>query len=158
MTAEFDYDGPEVSHAYLVGYVLTKSGKTKLPTASINTIVNLNDLESDDVSEVFMVEDLALFNGTNKITFTFSPAELIAETKDIDSDIAASATFGILTLTDEELQAAEEFFEGYDPSFELDEIADYLVSSSTSQTYTLTADENVFWNVSSVKLSEVPEV
>ena len=154
MTAEFDYDGPEVSHAYLVGYVLTKSGKTKLPTASINTIVNLNDLESDDVSEVFMVEDLALFNGTNKVTFTFSPAELIAEAKDIDSDIAASATFGILTLTDEELQSVEEFFEGNDPYFELDEIADYLVSSSTSQTYTLTADENVFWNVSSVKLSE----
>ena len=58
---------------------------------------------SDDVSEIFMLNDLALFNGINKLTFTFSPAELIAETKDIDSTVAASATFGVYLIHDNNL-------------------------------------------------------
>ena len=151
MTAEFTYNGPEVPYAYFVGYILTPSGKQKLPNASINTIVNLNELESDDVSELFMLNDIALFNGVNKLTFTFSPAELIAETKDIDSNVINSATFGILTLTEEELQFIEEFYSGENPAFELEAIPSNIVSSATSEAYALSASENVFWVVSGVK-------
>ena len=154
MTAEFTYKGTETPYAYLVGYILTPSGKAKIPTAGINTIVNLNDLESDDVSEVFMVNDIALFNGTNTFTFTFSPAELIKEAQEIDSTVADSAAFGILTLTEEEVESLEEFFEGVDPSFVLEAIPNTIVASATSQTYTFNADTDVFWKISGVKLSE----
>ena len=153
ITANFNYTGQEVPYAFFVGYTLTPSGRAKLPNAGINTIVDLNDLEVDDVEDVFMLNDIALFNGTNKVTFTFTPSELGASASEITT-AAASATFGIITLTEEDLTSLEEeFYEGVDPVFELEAIADYLVSESTTETYTLSSDTNVFWKISSVELS-----
>ena len=58
-----------------------------------------------------------------------------------------------MLLTNEELSSDEEFYEGVDPDFELEPIPDDIVSSATGRTYTLTANENVFWMVSGVKHS-----
>ena len=153
VTANFNYSGPEAPYAYFVGYMLTPSGKQKIPSASINTIVDLDDLESGDVSDIFMLNDITLFSGLNEVTFTFSPSKLM-ESADEIARTADLATFGVIVLTDEELEAVEEeFYEGEDPYFELEAIPDTIVSSATGETYTLTASEKVFWYVASVKLS-----
>lgn len=154
ITANFTYSGQEVRYAFLMGCLLSQSGRQKIPGASLNTIVDLSALEASDISDVFSVNDIALFNGLNKVTFTVSPAELIAWADEIAA-VASSATFGIIALTDEEVQAVEEFYEGVDPSFELEPIPDNIVSSATSKTYTLTANENVFWAISNVKINGV---
>ena len=100
-----------------------------------------------------MVSDIALFNGNNQVTFTVSPAELLALESEITS-VANSAVFGVMLLTDEELISdEEEFYEGEDPSFTLEPISDDVVSSATGKFYTLTANENVFWVISGVKFS-----
>ncbi|MBQ3398623.1 MAG: hypothetical protein IJG51_07035, partial [Synergistaceae bacterium] len=114
ITANFNYSGQEVPYAFLMGCLLTQSGRLKIPGASLNTIVDLSDLEASDISDVFSVNDIALFNGLNQVTFTVSPAELIASADEIAA-VADSATFGVITLTDEEVQAVEEFYEGVDP-------------------------------------------
>ena len=153
MTANFNYSGQEVPYSFFVGYVLTPSGKQKLPNASINTIVDLSELESSDIEDVFMLEDIALLNGQNQVTFNVSPSELLASADEIEA-VADYMTFGIIALTEEDLEAAaEEFYAGEDPAFTLEELAGYLVSSATSGTYVLSADENVFWKISSVKLN-----
>ena len=152
MEANFNYSGPKVPYAFFVGYILTPSGKQKIPNAGINTIVDLNNLASDDIEDVFMLNDIALFNGNNKVAFTFTPSDLIASENEIAA-VADRITFGILTLTDDEIIAVEEFFEGVDPSFILDAIPDNIVSSATEEIYTFTADEEVFWNISSVKFN-----
>ena len=153
VTAKFNYSGPEVPYAYFVGYVLTPSGKQKFPNASINTIVDFNDLDANDIDKVFMLEDVALFNGTSEVTFSFSPSEVISEADDIAA-VTDAAKFGLITITEEEIKAAEdELYKGEDPTFELDAIPDNIVSSSTSKTYTIKANENVFWLISSVKLN-----
>ena len=155
ITANFNYNGSNIPYAYLGGYVLTQSGKQKIPDAGINTIVHLNDLSNDDIDEVFMLQDIALFNGSNKITFTISPAELIQDAENITAKANADLiTFGIKTITEAEiLSADEEFYEGEDPDFELEELPDGIVSASVTKIYTLTANKNVFWNISSVKLN-----
>ena len=150
MEANFSYSGPKVPYAFFVGYILTPSGKQKIPNAGINTIVDLNDLAIDDIEDVFMLNDLALFDGNNRTAFTFTPSDLIASADEIAA-VADRITFGILTLTDDEIIAIEEFFEGVDPSFLLDEIPDNIVSSASGEVYTLTASEDVFWVVSGVK-------
>ncbi len=152
ITANFSYTGPEVPYAFFVGYLLTESGKQKIPGASLNTIVDLNALSYSDVADVFMLSDIALFNGTNKVTFTVSPSELIANEAAIAA-VADSATFGVISLTEQEMTDVEEFYEGVDPTFTLEEIPDNIVLSAATRTYTLTANENVFWLVSGVKLS-----
>ena len=151
VTANFSYSGQNVPYAFFVGYTLTPSGRAKLPNAGINTIVDLNALEIDDVEDVFMFNDIALFNGTNKVTFTFMPSELAASASEITS-AAASAAFGVITLTDEDLTSLEEeFYEGVDPFFELEAIPDNIVSSAAAKTYTLNSDTSVFWKISGVK-------
>ena len=150
ITANFNYSGQEVPYAFLMGCLLTQSGRLKIPGASLNTIVDLSDLEASDISDVFSVNDIALFNGLNQVTFTVSPAELIASADEIAA-VADSATFGVITLTDEEVQAVEEFYEGVDPTFELEPIPDNIVSSATAKTYTLTSNGDVFWKISGVK-------
>ena len=59
---------------------------------------------------------------------------------------------GVIYLTPEDIAEAEEYL-GEDPSFTLDEIPDNIVASATDKTYTLTANEEVFWKISSVRLS-----
>ena len=152
ITANFNYSGPEVPYAFFIGCVLTPSGRAKLPIADLETVVDLNALELSDISDVFMLEDIALLNGNSQLTFNVSPAELIAEA-DLITATADSATFGILTLTDEEMEAVEEFYEGVDPSFTLEKLTDYLVSSATSETYMLSSDVDAFWKISNVKLN-----
>ncbi len=152
IAAKFSYSGSEVPYVFFMGCVLTQSGRQKLPGASLKTVADLSGLEADDIEDVFMLSDIALFNENNKVTFTVSPSELIASEKEIAAAVN-SATFGVMLLTDEELTSVEEFFEGVDPSFKLEAIPDNIVSSATGETYTLTANENVFWKISSVKLS-----
>lgn len=72
-------------YALLAGYMLTESGKKKVPGAGSNTIVDLNALDVDDIADVSMVGDIALFNGMNELTFTFSPAEVIAAENELFS-------------------------------------------------------------------------
>ena len=97
-----------------------------------------------------MLQDIVLFDGSNKITFNISPTELINDAENITAK-ANLITFGIKDVTyDEILKSEEEFYEGVDPSFTLDEITDGIVSASVTKTYTLTADKNVFWNISNV--------
>ncbi|MBQ6772595.1 MAG: hypothetical protein IJP48_00880 [Synergistaceae bacterium] len=151
ITANFNYNGPETPYSFFVGYILTQSGKQKIPGASINTIVNLDDLSFEDVEDVFMLQDIALFNGNNQVKFTISPAELIKDAENITAK-ADLITFGIKNITEDEiLSSDEEFYEGEDPNFELEEIPDNIVSTSATKTYTLRANENVFWIISSVK-------
>lgn len=50
------------------------------------------------------------------------------------------------------LESTEEFYEGADSMFELEAISDNIVSSSTGRLCTLTANENVCWSVSDMKL------
>ncbi|MBQ7578821.1 MAG: hypothetical protein IJT21_11215, partial [Synergistaceae bacterium] len=152
VTANFNYSGPETNYAFFAGYVLTQSGKQKIPNAGINTIVDLDNLTSEDIDNVFMINDIALYNGSNKVTFTFSPSELMASADEI---IAAQdlITFGIKIITDEELQDDEESYEGEDPLFVLDEVPDDVVANPTGEIYTLSADEEVFWKIASVKFN-----
>ncbi|MBQ7155946.1 MAG: hypothetical protein IJR85_10395, partial [Synergistaceae bacterium] len=154
ITANFTNTGPEVPYAFFVGYVLTPSGKAKLPNASINTIVDLSELESSDIEDVFMINDFALLSGQNQVTFAVSPADILASA----DEVAAAAdymTFGVIAITEEDLEElAEEFYAGEDPFFELEELASYLVSNDTTGTYVLSTDEPVFWNISGVKLNE----
>ncbi len=152
VTANFSYSGPSNPYALFGGYLLTPSGKQKIPNAGLNTIVDLNGLASSDIADVFMLSDIALFNGNNQVTFTFSPSELSASEEEITA-AASSAAFGIISLTDEEIQAVDEFYAGEDPSFTLDAIPSDIVSSSTGEIYTLSADESVFWKISGVKLN-----
>ena len=153
ITANFSYSGEEIPYALFMGSLLTQSGRQKLPGASLNTVVDLSSLAADDIEDVFMVSDIALFNGNNQVTFTVSPAELLASESEIRA-AASSATFGVLLLTDEVLESfEEEFYEGEDPDFELEPISDDIVSSATGRTYTLSANENVFWIISGVKHS-----
>ena len=153
ITANFNYSGEEVPYVSFMGCVLTQSGRQKLPGASLNTVADISSLNADDISDVFMVSDIALFNGNNQVTFTVSPAELLALESEITS-VANSAVFGVMLLTDEELISdEEEFYEGEDPSFTLEPISDDVVSSATGKFYTLTANENVFWVISGVKFS-----
>lgn len=153
IAANFSYSGEEIPYALFMGSLLTQSGRQKLPGASLNTVVDLSSLAADDIEDVFMVSDIALFNGNNQVTFTVSPAELLASESDIKA-AASSATFGVMVLTDEELESSvEEFYEGVDPDFELEPISDDIVSSATGRTYTLSANENVFWIISGVKHS-----
>ncbi|MBQ9574860.1 MAG: hypothetical protein IJR27_06250, partial [Synergistaceae bacterium] len=60
ITASFNYNGPEAPYAFFAGYVLTQSGKQKVPGAGINTIVDLNNPSLSDIEDVFMVQDIAL--------------------------------------------------------------------------------------------------
>ncbi|MBQ7733546.1 MAG: hypothetical protein IJT58_05960, partial [Synergistaceae bacterium] len=154
VTANFTYSGPEAPYSFLAGYVLTQSGKQKIPSAGINTIVNIDALDFEDVEDVFVIQDMALFNGSNQVTFTISPAELIKDAENITAK-ADLITFGIKNITEDEiLGSEEEFYEGEDPDFELAPIPDDIVSASVTQTYTLTADEKVFWIISSVKIKD----
>ncbi|MBQ6971691.1 MAG: hypothetical protein IJP86_04965, partial [Synergistaceae bacterium] len=153
ITANFSYSGQEVPYALLTGCLLSQSGRQKIPGANLNTIVDLSGLEPSDIADVFSVNDIALFNGLNKVTFTVSPSALIASADEIAA-VADSATFGVITLTDEEVQAVvDEFYEGEDPTFELEPIPDNIVSSATTKTYTLTSNGDVFWKISGVKLN-----
>ena len=153
IAANFSYSGEEIPYALFMGSLLTQSGRQKLPGASLNTVVDLSSLEADDIADVFMVSYIALFNGNNQVTFTVSPAELLASESEIKA-AASSATFGVIVLTDEELKSSvEEFYEGVDPDFELEPISDDIVSSATVRFYTLSANENVFWIISGVKHS-----
>ncbi len=153
ITANFSYSGEEIPYALFMGSLLTQSGRQKLPGASLNTVVDLSRLAAGDIADVFMVSDIALLKGNNQVTFTVSPSELLASESEIRA-AASSATFGVLLLTDEVLESFEkEFYEGEDPDFELEPISDDIVSSATGRTYTLSANENVFWMVSGVKHS-----
>ncbi|MBQ7665995.1 MAG: hypothetical protein IJS42_04700, partial [Synergistaceae bacterium] len=148
INANFNYSGSDVPYAFFAGYVLTQSGKQKIPGAGINTIVDLDNLSLNDIDDVFMLQDIALRNGINQVTFTVSPSELI----DSASEIIAKAdliTFGIQNCTENEIiSSSEEFYEGESPDFELDEIPDDIVSDTVTKTYMLTANENVFWLIS----------
>ena len=144
ITANFSYSGYEFPYVLFMGCVLTQSGRQKLPGAGLNTVADLSGLNTDDIADVFMVSDIALFSGNNQVTFTVSPSELLASENEITA-AANSATFGVMLLTDEELISDEEFYEGADPSFDLEPIPDDIVSSATGRVYTLTANENVFW-------------
>ncbi|MBR1658321.1 MAG: hypothetical protein IJ697_07640 [Synergistaceae bacterium] len=156
VTANFTYSGSEVPYAFFAGYVLTQSGKQKIPEAGINTMVDLSGLEADDIEEVFTLQDIALFNGNNQVTFIISPSELLNDTA---NDIAAKAdliTFGIENVTEDEIILSNEtFYEGEDPDFELEAIPDDIVSSATGRVYTLTSDKDVFWIISGVKLNRL---
>ena len=101
---------------------------------------------------MFSLNDIALFNGNNQVTFTFSPEDIIALENEI-ATVADSITFGLMRLTDDEMKSVEEFFEGVDPSFTLEAIPSNIVSSPVVRVYTLTANENVFWNASNVKFN-----
>ena len=140
VTANFNYSGSESPYAFLGGYVLTQSGKQKAPGAGINTIVDLDSLSPDDIDEVFMLQDIALFSGNNQVTFIISPTELL---NDVSNEIIANAgliTFGIQKYGEAEiLSSDEEFYEGEYPYFELEELHDYIVSTPTAETYTVTA-------------------
>ena len=155
VTANFNYSGHESPYAFFGGYVLTQSGKQKVPGAGINTIVNLDDLSTEDIEEVFMLQDIALFSGNNQVTFVISPTELL---NDVSNEIMAKAsliTFGIKSVTEDEiLSSDEEFYEGEDPNFELEEIPGHIVSTPATQTYNITANEDVFWMISSVKFND----
>ncbi|MCR5347308.1 MAG: hypothetical protein K6E38_05970 [Fretibacterium sp.] len=153
ITTKFTYSGPELPYAFLTGCTLTQSGRKKVPNAGINTVVDLNALSVDDIDDVFMLEDIALFKGVNSITSTISPSEVTDEAL----ALAASATFGIISLNEEDIKSAEEYFEGVDPSFTPEEIPANIVSNATAKTYTLTADEDVFWKISSVKISRAKD-
>ena len=152
VTANFNYSGSEYPYVFFGGYILTQSGKQKVPGAGINTIVDLDSLGYEDIDEVFMVQDTVLFNGLNQVTFTISPTLLL---NDVSNELMAKAgliTFGIQKYGETEiLSSDEEFYEGEDPYFELDPIPDNIVSSPTVESHTFTANENVSWIISSVK-------
>ena len=126
ITTSLNYLGAELHYAFLLGCELISSGRQKLPGANLNTIVDLNKLNIEDIANVFSLNDIALHNGYNQITFTVSPSEIIEAEKELASK-ADSLTFGLLTLTDEEMNSVEEFFEGVDPSFTLEAIPDNIV-------------------------------
>ena len=152
VTANFNYSGSEYPYAFFGGYILTQSGKQKVPGAGINTIVDLDSLGYEDIDEVFMVQDTVLFNGLNQVTFTISPTLLL---NDVSNELMAKAgliTFGIQKYGETEiLSSDEEFYEGEDPYFELDPIPDNIVSVPTAESHTFKANENVSWIISSVK-------
>jgi hypothetical protein len=153
VTANFTNTGAEVPYAFFVGYTLTPSGKQKVPNASANTVVDLSGLESSDIADVFLINDFALLNGQNQLTFTVSPAEILDEADTIAA-VADYITFGVIAFTEEELKAVvEEFYPGVDPNFVLEALPNYLVSDDARSTYTLTSAADVFWNISSVKLN-----
>lgn len=41
-------------------------------------MVDLSGLEADNIADVFMLSDIAMFNGNNKVTFTVLTSELIS--------------------------------------------------------------------------------
>ena len=97
------------------------------------------------VDDVFTFQDFGLFNGSdNSVTFTLSPSAVLAS--------ADTSMLGVIAITPEEIAANEEEL-GEDPSFTLEAIPDNIVSSATEKIYTLTANEDVFWKISSVKSS-----
>ena len=145
LTANFTYNGPDVAYAFLGGHILTQEGHKEFPYASLNNIILIDSLPYWYVDDIFTFQDFALFNGRNRIPFTLSPSDVL--------DSAETAMFGVIALTYEEIAAVEEEYLGEDPSFTLDEIPDNIVSRATEKTYTLTANKDVFWNISSVKLN-----
>lgn len=60
---------------------------------------------------------------------------------------AGLITFGVISLTEDEILYAEELYEGVDPSLTFEEIPSSIVSSSTEEIYTLSANEEVLWKV-----------
>ncbi|MBQ7733030.1 MAG: hypothetical protein IJT58_03315 [Synergistaceae bacterium] len=154
VTANFNYNGPEAPYSFFAGYILKQSGKQKVPSAGINTIVNLDALNFEDIEDVFALQDVAIFNGSNKITFTISPEDLINDAGNLTAD-AHLIAFGIKDVTyNEILESEEEFYEGKDPNFELDPIPDDIVSESVTRTYTLTADQITSWIISNVTIKD----
>ena len=144
LTANFTYNGPEVAYAFLDGDILTSAGHANFPDASLNNVTLIETLPYWYVAGTFAFQDFALFNGPNSVTFTLSPSDVVAS--------ADTAMLGVIYLTPEDIAEAEEYL-GEDPSFTLEEIPDNIVASATDKTYTLTANEEVFWKISSVRLS-----
>ncbi len=155
VTAHFTYSGPETPYALFGCYLLTQSGKQKVPGAGINTIVDIDALGHGDVEDVFTLQDFALFNGNHQVTFAISPSELIDSASEIIPN-AHLITFGIETIDfgeEKVISSDEEFYEGEDPYFELEPIPDDIVSIPTTATYSLSANEDVIWLISGVKFN-----
>ena len=145
LTANFTYNGPDAAYAFFGGHILTQEGHELYPSPSLNNVVLIDTLPYQYVEDVFAFQDFALFNGYNSVMFTLSPEDVIAS--------ADAAMFGVIAITYEEIAAVEAYL-GEDPTFTLDEIPDDIVASATEQTYTLKANEEVFWKISSVKLND----
>ena len=145
LTVNFTYNGPDVAYAFFGGHILTQSGHEQFPSTSLNNVTLIDTLPYWYVDDIFTFQDFALFNGSNRVPITLSPSDVLAS--------ADTAMFGVIAITYEKIAEVEEYL-GEDPSFTLDEIPDNIVSSATEKTYTLTASEDVFWKISSVKLND----
>lgn len=139
LTANFTYNGPDIAYAFFGGYILTQ-----VPNASISNVMLIDTLPYWYVDDAFTFQEFGLFNGSNSVTFTLSPSALLAS--------AYTSMLGVIAITPKEIAAIEEEL-GEDPSFTLEAIPDNIVSSATEKTYTLTANEDVFWKISSIKSS-----
>ena len=145
LTANFTYNGPDVAYAFFEGYTLTQAGHEAYPSASLNNVTLVENIPYQYIDNIFTFQDFALFNGTNSVTFTLSPSDVINSSN--------TAMFRAIAITYEAIAKTEEEYPGEETSFTLDAIPGNIVSSATEKTYTLTASEEVFWKISSVKLN-----